>query len=210
MPTGHFGQISLVVEILVKVKPKSILDVGIGYGKYGMLAREYLDYAHFRRRDILIDGIEGFGEYIQDGQRFYYDNIFIGDALSLLPTLGKYDIILLLDTLEHFTKEDGLQILKDCQLHATHVLVATPIEIEPQGAVYGNEFEHHRFQWNKRDLISFAPVTFFKNPDTLIALFGAQSVAIKRNITYLNYKRFLKANFPRAYSFLKKLKSHSA
>jgi hypothetical protein len=190
----------------MRAAPKSILDIGVGYGKYGMLAREYLDYAHFRKRDIVIDGIEGFAEYIQDGQRFYYDHIFIGDARLLLPTLGTYDMILLLDTLEHFTKEEGLQILKACQLHTTHVLVATPFEVEPQGAVYGNEFEHHRFQWRKRDLLPFGPVSFFRNPETLIALLGTQSKSIKRNIAYRNYKRFLKATFPRAFTLLRKLK----
>jgi hypothetical protein len=210
MPTGHFGHISLVVQILMKVQPKSILDIGIGYGKYGMLAREYLDYAHFKKREILIDGIEGFGEYIQDGQRFYYDQIYVGDARVLLSTLAQYDMILLLDTLEHFTRDDGLQILKTCQSKAKYILVATPRDLGVQGLVYGNEFECHRFQWRKKDLLPFGPVTFFNNPDTLIALIGARSGEIKGEIVYLNFKNFIKSNFPRIYSLLKKIRGASA
>lgn len=209
MPTGHFGHISLVVQILMKVEPKSILDIGIGYGKYGMLAREYLDYAHFKKREIVIDGIEGFGEYIQEGQRFYYDHIFVGDARVLLPTLAQYDMILLLDTLEHFTRDDGLKILKACQSKAKYILVGTPHDIGMQGAVYGNEFERHRFQWRKEDLLAFAPFAFFNNADTLIALFGARSRGIKKQIAYLHFKDFVKSNFPRTYSLLKKVRSFS-
>ncbi len=206
MPTGHFGHISLVVEILLKVGPKSILDIGIGYGKYGMLAREYLDYAHFKKREVVIDGIEGFGEYIQEGQRFYYDHIFVGDARSILPSAGQYDMILLLDTLEHLTKEDGLQIMKACQSKAKYVLVATPHDIGVQGAVYGNEFERHRFQWRKEDLLPFAPIAFFNYPDSLIALSGARSREIKKEIDYQKFKDFIKSNFPLMYSLLKKMR----
>jgi len=206
MPTGHFGHIGLVVEILMKVGPKSILDIGVGYGKYGMLAREYLDYAHFRKREILIDGIEGFDEYIQEGQRFYYDHIFIGDARTILPSAGQYEMILLLDTLEHLTKEDGLQIMKACQSKAKYVLVATPHDIGVQGAVYGNEFERHLFQWRKKDLLLSPPIVFFNHPDSLIALSGARSREIKKEIDYQKFKDLIKSNFPRTYSLLKKMK----
>jgi len=210
MPTGHFGHISLVVEILMKVKPKSVLDIGVGYGKYGMLAREYLDFAHFKKREIVIDGIEGFGEYIQEGQRFYYDHILVGDARTILPSIGQYDMILLLDTLEHFTRDDGLQILKTCQSKAKYILVGTPHDIGVQSAVYGNELERHRFQWRKADLLPFTPIAFFNHADTLVALFGARSREIKREIRYLQFKNFIKSNFPQTYSLLKKIRSLSA
>lgn len=206
MPTGHFGHISLVVEILMKLKPKSILDIGIGYGKYGMLAREYLDHAHFKKRSVLIDGIEGFDEYVQEGQRFYYDHIFVGDALALLPSLGDYEMILILDVLEHFTKEEGIQILKICQTKAKHIIIATPHNMGFQDAVFGNEFERHRFQWIKEYLLPFKPIAFFKNPDTLFALLGKESSSVKKEIDYLNFKRRLRANFPLVYSLYKKIK----
>jgi len=207
MPTGHFDHINLVVEILMKIQPKSVLDIGIGYGKYGMLAREYLDYAHFKKREVIIDGIEGFGEYIQAGQRFYYDHIFVGDARTILPTLSQYDMILLLDTVEHFNLEDGLQILRNCQSLAKYVLIATPLDIGIQGAVYGNEFERHWFQWKKKDLFPFAPIVFFNNAETLIALTGSRCVEIKKEIAFLHFKNFFKSNFTQAYSWLKNIKN---
>ena len=206
MPTGHFGHIGLVVELMLKLQPKSVLDVGIGYGKYGMLAREYLDYAHFKKRSIIIDGIEGFADYIQEGQRFYYDHIFVGDARTLLPSLGQYEMILLLDVLEHFDEEDGLKILKICRSKASHILVATPLDIGIQGAVYDNEFERHRFQWKKKHLLPFSPIAFFKSQSTLFALMGEGSTAIKKQVALQKLKASLRENFPLAYTVYKKLK----
>ena len=206
MPTGHLGHISLVVELMLKLQPRSVLDVGIGYGKYGMLAREYLDCAHFKKRSIVIDGIEGFPDYIQDGQRFYYDHIFIGDVRTLLPSVGQYEMILLMDILEHFDKEDGLKILKICQSKANYVLVATPLDIGIQGAVYDNEFERHRFQWKKQHLLAFSPIAFFKSPATLFALIGEGSTTIKKELALRKFKVLLRENFPLAYAIYKKIK----
>ena len=43
MPTSHSGQINTIVDLIISINPKKILDVGIGHGKYGFLTREYLD-----------------------------------------------------------------------------------------------------------------------------------------------------------------------
>ncbi len=43
MPTSHLYQISDILEIISLIRPRSVLDVGVGFGKYGLLAREYLE-----------------------------------------------------------------------------------------------------------------------------------------------------------------------
>ena len=43
MPTSFMQNIPDVVELMQKLKPKRILDIGIGNGKYGLLAHEYID-----------------------------------------------------------------------------------------------------------------------------------------------------------------------
>ena len=62
MPTSHLHQLNAIVEIMMLTDPQSMLDVGVGFGKYGFLAREFLElydgrdaYADWQRR---IDGIE--------------------------------------------------------------------------------------------------------------------------------------------------------
>ena len=64
VPSSDFNQIGPIVELIVLANPQSVLDVGCGFGKYGVLAREYLElwdgrqrYGDWTRR---IDAIEAF------------------------------------------------------------------------------------------------------------------------------------------------------
>src|ERR1700675_2191381 len=101
MPTSHYAQIGKIVEMMFLLRPRSVLDIGIGYGKYGVLAREFLEfwleYKPYQERKIKIDGIEAFPEYVNAGHRYYYDEIYIGNALNIVSGLGQYDLILIID-----------------------------------------------------------------------------------------------------------------
>jgi predicted SAM-dependent methyltransferase len=56
-----------------------------------------------------------------------YDKIYIGDALNIVPTLDKkYDLILLVDILEHFDYDDGIRLLKMCEQQASNTIISTP------------------------------------------------------------------------------------
>lgn len=210
MPTSHFNQISPIVEIMFRLRPTSVLDIGIGYGKYGVLAREYLefgiDYKPFEERKVRIDGIEAFPEYVRDGQRFFYDDIYIGSVLEILPDLASYDLILLIDVLEHFSREDGMKLLDLCSQKAKHVIVSTPLDIGVQGAVFGNEYERHRYQWRRADLKSFRDVTFFNIYHSLFFLIGQQGVKIKKDMKRANFRLWLRSLFPSLYRFYKKIR----
>jgi SAM-dependent methyltransferase len=203
MPTSHFNQISPIVEIMFRLRPTSVLDVGVGYGKYGILAREYLefgvDYKPFEERRIRIDGIEAFPEYIADGQRFFYDDIHIGNVLEILPGLPMYDLILLVDVLEHFTREEGIRLLTLCSQKAKHVIVSTPLDIGVQGAVFGNEFERHRYQWKKNDMRAFHDVTFFTVYHSLFFVIGQRGLTIKKEMQRTNFRLWLRSFFPSLY-----------
>jgi len=43
MPTSDLYNITPILTIISNLKPKKILDVGCGFGKYGLLMREYLE-----------------------------------------------------------------------------------------------------------------------------------------------------------------------
>ncbi len=208
MPTSHYTQISKIVEIIFRLRPQSVLDIGIGYGKYGMLAREFLElwlkYKPYEERKIRIDGVEAFPEYINAGHRHYYDEIFIGNALDKVPTLGQYDLILIIDVLEHFTEQDGLELVKQCQTKGKHILISTPLDIGDQGPVFGNEFERHRFQWKRKHSKQFAPVTFFWNHHSLLCLIGPEGKRIKRIMFVDGTKIWLRSHFPGLYIFYRK------
>ena len=208
MPTSHYAQIGKIVEVMFLLRPQSVLDIGMGYGKYGVLAREFLElwleYKPYEERKIKIDGIEAFPEYVNAGHRYYYDEIYIGNALDKVPALGQYDLILIIDVLEHFTEKDGLELLKQCVAKGKHILVSTPLDIGEQGAVYGNEFECHRFQWKKKHFEQFSPVTFFWNYHSILFLIGPDGKRVKRRMTSSGLKIWLRSHFPRLYVFYRK------
>src|SRR5215510_5091009 len=113
MPSSRPNAIPTVVHLLRQLRPNSILDVGIGFGKWGHLFREYTDIleaehepARYQREHwrVRIDGIEGYAAYLTPMHQYLYTAIHVGDARSVLPRLDPYDLIFLGDVLEHLEK----------------------------------------------------------------------------------------------------------
>lgn len=193
MPSSQFGQISPLAWLIQELDPQSVLDIGPGFGKYGFLAREYLelwfrttDYAKRTRR---IDAIEVFGPYVTPLQRSIYDEIHIGDAIEVLPQLASYDLVLLIDILEHLDKPDGIRLLTASLQKGTFVIVSTPKNPAPQGAHFGNVHERHTSAWTKRELNAIAPALFLHEPQSLVALLSMskdQVVGKRSTIFFMN------------------------
>jgi hypothetical protein len=144
--------------------PTSILDVGVGFGKYGVLFREYLDVSvadPARPPDrsgwkVRIDGIEVYAPYVTALQEAVYDVIHVGNALELLAGLDRYDLIFAADVLEHFDAIDGRRFLDTTRAHAgLGVLIVTPAIHFHQGEVFGNLAEVHRSFWTAADLAEY-------------------------------------------------------
>jgi peptidylprolyl isomerase len=143
----------------------SVLDIGIGFGKFGFLAREYTDvrlgrYFNWQTR---IDGIEIFEKYVTPLQRQIYDNIYIGNAIDLLPTLGKYDMIICSDMLEHLNENDGVFLLDAIEKKSGFAMIVTPVRVLQQEAIYDNEHERHISSWPKETLNKLGEVFQFDN-----------------------------------------------
>ncbi len=160
MPTSPYDHISFYVRFLMEIKPDSILDIGLGNGKLGFIARDLLDVMQgqrYRRSEwqIRLDGIEAFGDYIQEHQKAVYDEIHIGDAFDVIDRLGAYDLIVLGDVLEHFPKEKGWLFLDKCFAHTSRaVALFLPLgKGWVQESIYGNPYETHRSCWNAEELI---------------------------------------------------------
>ena len=160
MPTNPYAHLYSLVTYLDAVRPASILDVGLGNGKLGFIARDYLDVMigeryHKKQWQLHLDGIEVCGDYIQDHQRAIYNDIFIGDAFDVIDGLGQYDMIIMGDVLEHFDKPKGLAFIDKCFGHA-HKAIALFIPLGngwSQGAIYGNPHEAHLSAWQIDELL---------------------------------------------------------
>jgi len=174
------------MELIILTKPKTILDIGVGFGKYGLLSREYLEFYDGREKyddwERQIDGIEAFKEYVTPIYDFVYDNVYIGNALEILPTVQKhYDLILIIDVLEHFEYEDGIMLLKECMQRCSNTIISTPKDIGSQGDIFGNTFEMHRFQWEKKHFRQFGNNLFIYNDRSLICLIGDDAPRVKHS-----------------------------
>lgn len=152
MPISSHDHLSTVIDLMLFAPPRSVLDVGLGYGVYGFLARSYLDA--FGREDTLqLDGIEGFAQYIGEVQNALYDRIFVGDALAILRSIdaASYDLVLALDIVEHFDEQEASAFVTECVRVGRSTIVTTPRIHLDQDAVHGNELERHRSHTSRRE-----------------------------------------------------------
>jgi FKBP-type peptidyl-prolyl cis-trans isomerase 2 len=165
MPCSRPYALEAVCNRIIEKNPTSILDIGIGFGKFGFLAREYTDVLHSRYFDweTRIDGIEIFEKYITQLQKEIYDHIYIGNAIDILPTLGRYDMIICSDVLEHLSEQNGTTLLDSIKDRCKFAMIATPVTVLHQEALYNNEHERHISAWSKEILSNWGEVFQFDN-----------------------------------------------
>lgn len=163
MGTSNWQNISYCVELIRLVGPSRVLDVGVGFGRWGMLCREFLDVWQgrvFREQwTTTVEGIEVFERSIDNYHACFYNHIYQADAYELLvkrQALPKYDLIILGDVLEHFNKPEGTELLRSCLGLCRYTLINIPIGQDwPQGSEYGNAYETHRSVWREEDFNAF-------------------------------------------------------
>ena len=170
MPTSNKYIITPVIKLVEQIKPSSVLDVGLGFGKWGFLLREYLEvwswdknlydaYENKFKWSLSIDGVEICGKYVKDLQRNIYDKIFIEDVFMAVDKVANYDLFILGDVIEHFEKEKGKILLDKCFDKANKaVLVMTPATFFPQEGMYGNFAEKHKSLWTEDDFKKYGKV----------------------------------------------------
>lgn len=158
--------------MIISLKPNSVLDIGSGYGKFGVLCREYLELwdgrqkYEFKKR---IDCVEVFKEYITPLHKYIYNNVYNENILDVVTNLDyRYDLILLIDVLEHFEKKEGSNLLKTLVKNNNGVLISTPKKPSPQKDAFGNIYETHRSRWTSNDLRSIGECYFIDDRVSLI------------------------------------------
>lgn len=156
--SSHLG-LSLALEHAVRLRPRRVLDVGVGFGKWGYLLREALDFVDGRvARDdwqVRIDGIDA-RPYDAPLPGWVYDEVRIGDVLEVAEELEGYDLVLLGDVIEHLEKAEALALLRTLLARNRNVLLLTPFFYFEQ-EVEGNPYQRHRSHWTLAD---FRPWVF--------------------------------------------------
>jgi hypothetical protein len=132
--SSHWDQIPQIIEIVMKLKPRGILDIGPGRGKYGVLFCEYL--REWAEQDVIVDAIADEPIWC----RHAYHEVWRGNALEILPRLTKnYHLITIIDVIEHLKREDGEKLLFLARKRTEQILLVTPKDASKCG--------DHKSEW---------------------------------------------------------------
>ena len=141
MPTSFSSSIPVIIDLIKKENPNNILDIGVGRGKYGLLAKEYAC-------PTWIDGVEAETAYITPIVKSIYDSLFIGDVRYM--SIQNYDLTLMIDVIEHLEHEDGIALLN----RVGTVIVSTPKE-DYRIPYPDTPYENHISHWTLDDFKDF-------------------------------------------------------
>jgi len=146
------------MDVVSRLEPQSILDVGSGFGRWGFLSRCHLAMGHSLvsnpDQGLRIEAIEVFKPNISPIYDAVYNKTYNKNALEVMPDLGKYDVIICGDMIEHLEKGNAWRLIKEMRQHASGAVILTlPFGNCPQDEMYGNKHETHLSTWNKRDFL---------------------------------------------------------
>lgn len=195
MPFSQSSQMSTIIGWVEALKPRSILDVGIGMGQYGLLLRNNLENVNLFQIEgdrgwqrsknnwqIVIDGIEGLAGCLTPVHEWAYSRIMIGEAMTLLNSMstGQYELVMAINILEHLDRADGLRFLAELQRVASRAaLVCTPKTFCPQN-IPANPDENHLSVWSSEDLAANGFGELLPNDESWIAAWQSPHPAISR------------------------------
>lgn len=125
MPTSNLYLAPVVITLIDQAHPRTVLDVGPGWGKYGMLVREYVGSVE------RVDAVEAWPGYVTPRLRAIYDHVYELDVRELsVDHLAAYELVLMSEVIEHLPKADGLALLDRIP---GRVVITTPCEFFHNG-----------------------------------------------------------------------------
>lgn len=160
MGTSNWQNVPFCIEALMKIAPARVLDVGVGFGRWGMIVREFCDVWFGRVSpeawSVDVAGIEAFPKNITPYHEQFYSRVHLGDAADFLRRTDEtFDVIIFGDVLEHFRKDVGSELLRRSLDLATYTLVNIPLGEEwHQDETYENPYERHLASWELDDFAS--------------------------------------------------------
>lgn len=150
------------------IQPKTVLDIGVGWGTFGVICREKTDAVNGRWRpkewQTLIIGVEVWEEYTrlphvkQIYNQVYPINVvdFVRNYDKLLgdgPLPDTWDLIHAGDVIEHVVKDEGREVMEWMVGHCKNLILQVPLgdawaEHDPK---WENSWEAHKAAWYLHD-----------------------------------------------------------
>jgi hypothetical protein len=160
MASSWSSQIPTILTLLRELQPKSVLDVGKGLGKYGLLLHEYhgIDFSIApdptrslkEQSRLQLDAVESEPNFLWPHIAQFYGKVFIGRVEKLLPSLPRYEVVMMIDVIEHLDKPIGLDVVKHFLACGSTIIIASPADFFQQEN-FGSADERHLSHWTRRD-----------------------------------------------------------
>ena len=131
---------------MIKSSYKSILDVGCGKGKMGVVIK--------RHRNLYSVGVDAFAPYVTECRNSnIYNKIIQCDIRNLPFESGSFDVVLCKEVIEHLEKGEAFELLKKLEEIARHkIIVTTPVGRYGQHAYDDNLLQEHKSTWEPDEL----------------------------------------------------------
>lgn len=123
----------------------TVLDLGCGNGSNSPLQGMALTCAL---------GVEIYQPYLEECRRKKIHSDYIqADIRGIEFKDSSFDVVLMLDVLEHLTREEGRQLIGKCLIWARRkVIISTPNGYLWQDGYDHNPFQEHKSGWSVEDL----------------------------------------------------------
>lgn len=148
---------------------KSILDVGCGRGR----PMAFLN----RNRRLLAVGVDAFFPYLQEARALgVYAALVLADARNLPFRPQSFDVVLMMEVLEHLDRPDGVALLAAAEeIAIRQVIITTPVGHYEQHEYDGNPLQEHRHIWEPGQLRALGYRVYGHGLRNLGGLSGVQS-----------------------------------
>ena len=155
-------------DFIEQMQPKTVLDIGPGAGKYGLIVRARAPKASLMAREIDESYIQRYKLHE------IYDYVTIGDATKLIhdPSF-RSDLVILGDCIEHMRKSDGVDLLNFLVYRTAYIIVVTPWGLV-QDAWEGHVAEAHISTWSEHDFVGWNTYHQFRDRIHLFVIEGYQ------------------------------------
>ncbi len=163
MDTYSHLNITDVLEIIRKVDPVKILDVNVGFGRWGILCRELLERDNngkIKRPDLWnmkIDGVENIDtNYLHTYHDIFYDNIYRQSVQNFLKNhVALYDITIFSDVLENTQKQVAVNMIRDAMDISRFILIYVRLGDHNKSELDINNISY----WEEDDFLDYSIVS---------------------------------------------------
>ena len=128
---------------------KTVLDLACGYGLWGHIIRAAADNGG---TDCYLVGCDIWRPYLAISKKYKaYDDFVLCDVKHLPFNDHSVDFAVSFEVIEHLSKTDAYNYLRQLKSISKKVLISTPAGYYPQDEMRGNKYEKHISAWNETD-----------------------------------------------------------